>query len=594
MIDFISKIPRLRAKDGKIKDIAHPLYALTVAHAEECEVHAFVDELPIKLFKSKAPNETEAQFNYRKLSYQAVTRPIWNKATASLGRIVNKQNASITYNEQSIQYFTQDFPKYNDINNFFIQLVLPQSVVDANSVICLKPYDIPLNADGTVDDTKELDWFPIWYNSKNVIDYDKDSILILTDRKSSVEYGNRAVEEGLIFELYTTNNIYEFKQVGKKLEYSFEQTQYFENGHGLGELPAIWVRGKLAFEDGITYYLSPFSDSLPNLNDALYDNSTLSISKVAHAFPQRVEYAQKCDYQDAETGCECEGGSIKVTMEDGKIRTHNCPSCKGSGIKQAHSPTGSFVHILNNRDTNLSADMKEIQFPGVAYVAPDTKILDFLNEQIKEKMAISFLFMGLDMSQDRATGTETATGRLINREELFSFLTMFSANFYRIVRETISKIGRLRYGTSFIEAEIHEPNNFSIRTQEDLTFELGTAIEKSLPKPYIESLSYELNALRFADTPDTVAYNEFRTIADTLAVINDKEVLMMLSGGLIQEWEFRLHTMFDYFYKVSGVADMDKDINAINVIQASAKVWVEANKPVSKLDVILSNGQGNE
>jgi hypothetical protein len=38
----------------------------------------------------------------------------------------------------------------------------------------------------------------------------------------------------------------------------------------------------------------------------------------------------------------------------------------------------------------------------------------------------------------------------------------------------------------------------------------------------------------------------------------------------------------------------NKDVNSINVIQAKAKEWVEANKPVSKLDVILSNGQGNE
>jgi hypothetical protein len=575
MIEIEEIIEQVRKSSGKLDKIRHSNYDKVVKHAQFCEIHATETTMPSLLFEDKAPNESKEQRDYREKSYQPTTHYLWQKALSACARITNTQNVNYHFGEDNLEYFVETFPKYNNISTFINGVLLPKILSDPNAVLCVKPYKMDINP------TDKWQPYPVIYSSTQVIQYSHDELLVLTSEKSEVKYGNRYEKTGLIFELYTKNNIIRIEQVGVKNAYEFNYIYYFNEtqGHGLNANLWEFLKGDIDYKDNGITYRSFFAGALPMLNNALYNQSSLSTTIVAHVFPQRVEYGEKCSYQDPITNCQCQGG--RITMFDdvegvSTPKTITCPSCYGSGMRR-HSITGVYVHTPPTRDMNTEEAL--LPFPGVAYVAPDTAILDFLRTEINTDEKKSFEFMGLELTNQTASGKETATGRIINREDLFAFLTRFSNNFYSLVEWLINTIIKMREGSGAKLVQIKTPTSFEINTIEDLTLMLSESIKNGLPQAYSQQVFLDLEQIRVGNNKMLLSFNRLKEMSDTLYFQSNADAINLLKAGLIEDWEYRLHTQYSYFYKLEGGDDLlEKDIlEAVKILQDSAKLWVRNN-----------------
>jgi hypothetical protein len=156
-------------------------------------------------------------------------------------------------------------------------------------------------------------------------------------------------------------------------------------------------------------------------------------------------------------------------------------------------------------------------------------------------MRSSFRFLGLDVSRTDVRGGETALGKLIDREALFSFLLDVSETVFDLIEWAMDGLGRLRYGDLWEKPLLHRPRSFAIPDAAQLSAELSEARTKKLPKAYQRLLLEELLASRFSLDEKGEARRRLLLYADSLLLEDDDHLLALHHAGLLPAWKLRLH-----------------------------------------------------
>lgn len=545
LVTEISEYHKKQKKEAKWR----PTYELEVEMAERIAVHAELGKFPLKLFQNKAPNEDGKQWDYRKQNYRAFTMPYWNRAINAFSRIWNENNYEIKWpnKEDQKEYFTEKYPSFKSIISYFETIVTRLKVNDPNSVLVVRPHHLPMtiNTEGEIifDDTQAIEAVAHIHHAKCVIKYEPEVYLLAeTCEKSIVEWqGNKRAKEGMVYELYDTEAIYRIVQVGKKVDWQFTIELYYQ--HNLGYLPAWRLQGLPLYCDDVLYYKSCLYDAVPLLDEALYDASTLQISKVGAAFPVRWAITESCDHHENGVGCN---GTGKISYyEEGKDHPSEkqCPACKGSGRKNPFTPMG----LMEVKAPENNLDTQSIPTPPFGIVEPSLNTLTFLDDSFDKQVVRAFLIQNIDVSADVASGKETATGKLIDREELFSFLTNFSSELFDLLGNTIKAIGEMRYAKAFEMPSISKPVNFSIHSEKDLTEELAEAQKNGLPEAAIRRLMREYMSLRFTDTEKDLKILDLAMEVDSLFAMPTMDIIAGVGAGYIQKWEAELHKNINSF-----------------------------------------------
>jgi len=550
-----------------------PVYSEWVRMADRAAIHAHIDTFPESLFTTKAPREDEAQWEYRRTNYRSNTRVHWNRAVNSTLRIYNKQNWSIKFNpdkpqfesESARAYFTEDYPRFGSITNWFQSVFHTEKFVDPNGVVLVCPEYIP-EEDELVRPVAKI------YPSDKVYHCSEDLVMVLTDYKSTVQYNGKPVKEGLVFYLATDEWIYKIEQVGKKIDYKFEIEEYFQ--HGVGEVPAFQLKGY-----PIKYgYKSYFYDALDALDEALYDYSTLQLGKVDRVFPIKVEVVDKCNASG------CEGGrvfaGVKKDKDGNDIKSYvSCDSCGGTGYTGKSGPL-----VVNTITTDrYETDGQTPPFPNVAFVSPDVDPLRFLKEDIDSNLSNAFTSLNIPVTIDKVDGTETATGRLIDREEFYSFLVHLAKENFGQLDLLMWWVGLMRYGNDYQGHVIHEPNEFTIRSSAELTDELKTAKEAGLPDMVIGELSRQYIQTRLTTDSDADRLNEVIEHIDSLRHQSTEQITQAVAAGAVERWRWKLHLNIYAWILQKIDEDADYLSNSIATIKAELETMAKAGNIVEEI-----------
>jgi len=107
----------------------------------------------------------------------------------------------------------------------------------------------------------------------------------------------------------------------------------------------------------------------------------------------------------------------------------------------------------------------------------------------------------------------------------------------------IEAIGFMRYGTAFEKPSIQVPTSFNFRSYEDITNEIGTAKQQSLPDSAVASLLYQYVGTRFNASPKVEKMIKLQIKLDRLWSKDDLTVRGML-GSTATEAEVILHNSF--------------------------------------------------
>jgi len=208
------------------KDIPEywPGYKKAIRYMESIKVHSEIGEFPEHLFKVRAPNQTEAEYQYIKANYKQITLPVFMDYISTMQRPFFEGNYSIDYQSEkwSDSYANehntlQDYVESNvtlvgSVENYMKMLVSQIKAVDANGLIAVKPKNIPIviGEDGQayVDNTEMFEPVPVYYSTDKKLAFkENEYYLIHTDEKSLVSYYANDERKGHVFEFYDDTNI---------------------------------------------------------------------------------------------------------------------------------------------------------------------------------------------------------------------------------------------------------------------------------------------------------------------------------------------------------------------------------------------------
>jgi hypothetical protein len=599
IIQLATDKAKLYKKRKKGESIAfNEVYLDAIKYKERIAIHSDEDVFPEALYMERSPNQTQKELDYMKKNHKAITYTVWDRFTSAIARIWNDKNWSViswgTYDSKyeahlPQKYFEEEYPVFGSLEYYFKDIVTDYKEKDPNAVLVHYPQEIPLitNDEGALilDDSKMIDPVAHIYPCERVIEFINGVLcLIETDEKSLVtldDKGSTEVREGLVFEYYDTEAIYKIFQVGKKSEYRFEASRDWE--HNLGYLPCRKLKARPKVKDNSIIYKSHFAPACEHLDLALLDSAYLIVSKARHAFPKWYEYANKCDYS-SESG-SCDKGFIY--SPEGK--KHICPSCGGSGFARSMSPFESIQIPVPDR-----LNPETISGVPAGYIQPEIETPKFLRDEIERHIQNGLSILNLNVSTSTVKGSDTALGKQIDREEMFSFLLKISGQVFDLFDFSLATIHKMRYGVSTEPPVLAYPKNFAIRNEEDLTAEISEAKEKGMPDVIIRELIVEYMATRFSAQENIKKVIDLVFFTDRLATLSNLEIANKKASGSVANWEDILHTSVYNFIDQKIKEDdkwSDKDLaeQRTELIQMAKDLDTQMSAKKMDPDSILAN-----
>ena len=558
----------------------YPTYRECVEMAERLRIHSDYDAFPEKLFREKAPNELPHEFNYRKAIYRPVTVPYFHKAINIAGRVWNRQNYELRFdNANQERYFNEEYPRFGSLDNYFQQIVSFETLTDPNAVMAIMPINLQYYENGDFNDSIEVTPVSYCFKSKRVWAWkDEEFAIIKSDQKSLVKVSNngREEEEGLVLFIFDKNEIQIARQVGDKSDYIFEIELYYR--HELGYLPCRRLGGISVQESGDYYYQSFYTPAIPALDQAVSDFSTLQISKFSHAFLQKWEYVDECD--------TCNGsGEVESAIGFEEKVAIACSSCAGSGTKRMFGPMNVYQVQAPNRFT--SEVETKVNIPPAGFIDVKHDILEFLNKQVITNIQMAFELLSIDvMNNEKISGRETATGKAIDREELYSFLLRFANTVFDDFEFAIDTIGSMRYRGEWSMPAVRYPQNFEMRTDAELTEEIKQAPNFSramLAQQYLET--------RFPIQEVKSAIMKLSVQIDPYFNLDAKDVMALVASGIAEKWKAVMHFEIEAIVKALVEEDeafLDKPmLEQKAMIEAKAKEMTPAVQNGLNVDAII-------
>lgn len=583
------------SKDKEIEGV-HDLYEDSVYMAEQIEVHAVKGEFPEELFKYRSPNQTEKEAKYIKDNYKQYTLPEFMDYVNTITRPFGDGNWSINYREEENiftssnqtfqQYIENELPIYGSLEAF-IKGVLPTiKSIDANGFIAIRPKEI----DYVLNDQEELvidsqylyEPTIFFYESESVIDYLEDEYyLFLSEEQSLVKTNGGFKREGAIFELYTRNEVYFFKQIGTKSDNKFERVLFYT--HNAGKCPVEQMKGVPKLEGNSILWQSPFIFGVDLLDLVAVNSNWLQFSINKCVFPMTVMYGSECSFKNSE-GVQCDNGIITGINENGSY-SNTCPSCHGSGLQGRISPLGT---LLIKPKTKFEEGEVGNSMPPLSYVSPEVTSLEFLEKKIDKDTIKSRQILRLRNRNSIVSGQPiTATEVFDDSKGMTAFIKPIIDQIFDIYEFCLETIGWQRYGEKFNGVELTYPKSYDFKSPEDYLNDLTNSIKNGLPPSFTQTLLMQYINSYYGDSQKTTLIYKLVMRADRIFALTQNEISTKMSKGTISKWEDILHMSALNLISDAITADpkfLEKEIDVqIKTIQDMAKAIDESNSATTSI-----------
>jgi hypothetical protein len=528
-------------------------YHFAVKQVRDILPHTQRDLFPAHLFENMGPNAKERDKLFAKLNYKAITMPVFIDFLNTIMRAFQDGNWSIKYEDEEYQkYLQEELPLYDSLEVFMKEIFVATKLRDANGIVAIKPYEVSymLDDEGRVRTDNEgnpliadelIQPYPVYYQSKDIISQLQGVYYaVISGEKSLVEVQGKQVSEGIVIEIYDDKHIWRINQVGKKDKYEFGQPQIYWQ-HDLGYIPAIKLKGvPVLLPDSIDkvglMYASHFSYAVDNLDRVITDDATLEIVKKKCAFPYMVAVGQACDFKLNNDACS--GGKIYDSDANKEVV---CPSCNGSGLKNRLSPSGE---LLINPGTGLDTGDTQLKGDYIKFVAPDTQIFEFLEQQKKdnENRARRIIHIKDVDGKFVYNSDKTATGSDNDMKAMYAFIQPISDQIFDAYKFFVDTIEDMRYGkTDEHSVIIVAPQSFDLSSSSDYLEQITALSNAGAPPTTIREFMHKfLRSMFYADV-ESAQILEVIMAADNLMPFNNETIAAKVERGVAEKWQEILH-----------------------------------------------------
>src|SRR5690606_29724561 len=236
IIDSLVKIYKKRESKSKYEREKaaeyYPGYDDFVQKYEKAKIQAF-GLFPEKLFKSIAPMQSPEELAYIRENYESETKDVFTEFSTTVKKAVT--NGTIEFptvkdKQESNQLKDYLSNQITDFDNFsdYLDAMVDHKLIDANGIICVWPEEMEVDEDGII--TGKIYPQPIIYAVPNVLWKKDGEFIVITSKRSKVQYGNQVVDEGLIFRYIGKEYWMQANQVGKKVDDTFDVVLELEHG----------------------------------------------------------------------------------------------------------------------------------------------------------------------------------------------------------------------------------------------------------------------------------------------------------------------------------------------------------------------------
>lgn len=555
-------IPDLKKKDLKMRygkpcpqeDIPEywPGYKHNISMMEDIYVHASPGEFPDKLFKVRAPNQTEAEATYIKANYKQNTLPVFMDYISTMQRPFFDGNWNIMYQKEkwkeqylnsgnTIQdYVEGEITPIGSLEDYIKFFVVQKKAIDANGVIAVRPKDIKTTEDGRIDNTEPFNPVPYYHSVSAKISFQQNKYYLLeTEEKSVVSYGGRSERQGHIFEFYDDQNIWRIVQTGSFTDYEFEYILYFE--HKWDRVPVkemLGVPGEIKGDN--VSWISHFYYAVPHLKGALVREQYLNAIEAKVCFPYRVSVGQVCEFEYKDPNGEISKCSSGKVYDSSRQMYLDCTNCNGTGLKDRISALGE---LRLNPDSDFNKGDATLGQKAFYYVSPETASLEFLRDRTAQDIDAARKILRQQTSNSVVKGTEnlTATGMVLDDKAMYSFVKNPSDQTFSIYEFIIDAMGWQRYGADYVKAILIAPQSFDYNTDKDYLNMISEAQKAGLPPFVIHSIIFKyLQTLHYNERQRAEVFTLIIN-TDRLLTLSQGDILMKFNRGLVQNWEVTLH-----------------------------------------------------
>jgi uncharacterized membrane protein len=510
--------------------------------------HIVQGEFPEHLFSQRAPNQTERELEWLRANYKPVTLPVFSDLKNTVGRALHERNWSLEFGEgpqaQDVQeYVTKGIREWGSIANFMKSAAISTMMQDAMGLLTFLPTQLPVieREDGSMVMDPDAVLAPEieYYQCESVWGFDYDRwYLVLRNEKSNVQYGNMEKPWGLVLWLIDGENVWRIQQTGRLLDYTFNIELAFT--HGVGFPPCIHWGGEAVYRGNRLIWESPYLSVAGILDIAMLQEHYLRASEAKCVYPHTVVMGAPCDFEDADHHA-CNGTGYLVWLQGEHEIKRECPSCKGSGWKTRLSPMGQVV--INPVPDQPGSDSTRIDATNaLAFVSPSVETVRYIWERYKGNIKDARAIMHLDAESPMVGGdAKTATEVGLNARAKDAFVKPIADRLFVIKDFAVLCIGKMRHGQDWEDYVLRPPSHYDLRTDADLLAEIAEAIDRKLPPPIIDYLTWQYVQSRYANDPE--ALDSFAVVlrADRLQTMDWQAIQTEAAAGRVQPWEILLH-----------------------------------------------------
>jgi hypothetical protein len=277
-----------------------------------------------------------------------------------------------------------------------------------------------------------------------------DVIDVAVDRDGAVIYliAKQGEAEVLVID-DTSYRVFESKEgeVGKLL---------IDAPHDLGYTPVCFFWKTPLSRRSLIIKESPITSALNNLNWLLYWEIARRAMELYAAYPIDISYQEKCQYKEEKEGHEyyCEGGWV----DRGQFGRVQCPSC------QKNKLLGPGTHLKvpmprNKEEANVIEALKRISAD-----VPSMEYAEKRRDSIWDEIFYDCTGWGGEEPTKEAINEKQVHS---NYESKLNVLLKLKENLEASHKFAVEAIARLRYGQSFVSADINYGTKFYLQSDSE-------------------------------------------------------------------------------------------------------------------------------
>jgi hypothetical protein len=247
-------------------------------------------------------------------------------------------------------------------------------------------------------------------------------------------------------------------------------------------------------------FVSPLDDALPYFEKSIKRVSELDLTFVLHVFPQKIFYAEACPGERT-TIAGRNGQEARMTLTPCtagvNVRTGlKCRTCLGSGVVTHKTASDALPVKMPQPGQTPAVKLDDM----IVYKAPPVELLKVMSDNIKDIESDAIKAVYNSEVLERTSGTpETATARVINKDEMYNTLAPFAKQCAALWRFFVTMIATFTDNDEGLVLVREYPKDMKLKSLAELFEDRKAAVDAGVPYHMIQSIDLDIAGKMYVD-----------------------------------------------------------------------------------------------